>query len=305
MRNLILGFICSGIILFNGCGAPEKAAVPEFDEQNAMRLLTKLVSFGPRSAGTAANLRQAKFIADTAREYGAVTKSIKFKRSTTEGTLDFVNIEAVIPGKREAFIIIGSHFDTKKMPEGIKFEGANDGASSTAVLLEMIRTIKKSGVRPEYTLKFVFFDGEECFNEYSPGDGLFGSRQYAGQMGTRSLALKCRAVIILDMVGDKDLTITLPADSDKRLSEMLFEAASRIGSRQYFDYLPGGLIDDHTPFKELGIPVIDIIDFEFGPGNSFWHSSEDNIANISAKSLKITAQTTLNMLFRGNFEKKM
>jgi glutaminyl-peptide cyclotransferase len=291
-------------MFFCGC-SPEKVAIPEFDKQNAMRLLTKLVSFGPRSAGTAANLRQAEFIADTARKYGAETRSIRFKRLTTEGKLDFVNIEAVIPGEREDFIIIGSHFDTKKMPEGIKFEGANDGASSTAVLLEMLRTIKKSGVKPEYTLKFVFFDGEECFNEYGKNDGLFGSKHYASQLGTQNLVIKCRAVIILDMVGDKDLNITLPVDSDKRLGEMLLEAAARTGNRQYFDYLPAALLDDHTPFKEMGIPAIDIIDFKFGPGNSFWHSSEDNIKNISAKSLKIVGQTTLNLLFRGDFAKKM
>jgi len=304
VRNLILCFICSGIIFSNGCGS-EKIAVAGFDEQNAMSLLAKLVSFGPRSAGSAANLRQADFIADTVRKYGAQTRRIKFKRLTTQGLLDLVNIEAVIPGSRQDFIIIGSHFDTKKMPEGIKFEGANDGASSTAVLLEMIRAIKKSGVRPEYTLKFVFFDGEECFNEYGRNDGLLGSRHYADELKMQNLISKCRAVIILDMVGDKDLSVTLPADSDKRLSEMLLKAAAETGNRQYFDYLPSKLLDDHTPFKEMGIPVIDIIDFKFGPGNSFWHSSEDNIKNISAKSLKIIGQSTLNMLFRGDFAKKM
>ena len=303
MRNFIICFICSGLVYFHGCG-PKKITVPGFDEQNAMRLLTRLVAFGPRSAGTAANLRQAEFIADTARKYGAATTSIKFKRSTTEGRLELVNVEAVIPGRREDFIIIGSHFDTKKMPDGIKFEGANDAGSSTAVLLEMIRSIKKSGSKPEYTLKFVFFDGEECFNEYGTNDGLLGSKYYADHLRVQNLVLKCRAVIILDMVGDKDLTITLPIDSDKRLSEMLLKAAARTGNSEYFDYLPSELLDDHIPFKKLGIPVIDIIDFKFGPGNSFWHSSEDSINNISAKSLKIVGQTTLNLLFKGNFAEK-
>ncbi len=303
MRNFIFCLPCLSILFFVGC-APEKIVVPEFDEQNAMRLLTKLVSFGPRSAGTAANLRQADFIAETAGKSGAKTNFVKFKHTTTEGPLDFVNIEVVIPGKRDDFIIIGSHFDTKKMPEGIKFEGANDGASSTAVLLEMIRTIKQSNAKPKYTLKFVFFDGEECFNEYGPNDGLFGSKYYANQLKSQNLVSQCRAVIILDMVGDKDLNITLPIDSDKRLSKMLFNAAARSGTSEYFDYLPTKLLDDHTPFKEIGIPVIDIIDFKFGPGNSFWHSSEDNIKNISAKSLKIIGKTTLNLLFLGKFGKK-
>lgn len=303
MRNYIFCLICFGMLLFAGCGSKE-IIVPEFDEQNAMRLLVKLVSFGPRYSGTAANLRQAEFIAETARKYGAETKSIKFKHNTTEGLLQFVNIEVVIPGKRKDFVIIGSHFDTKKMPAGIKFEGANDGASSTAVLLELIKTIKASGIQPEYTLKFVFFDGEECFNEYGANDGLFGSKHYARQLNSQNLVSQCRAVIILDMIGDKDLNVTLPLDSDKQLCEMLFKAADKSGTRKYFDYLPTILLDDHTPFKEMGIPVIDIIDFEFGPKNSFWHSSEDNIKNISAKSLKIIGQTTLNLLFSINFAKK-
>ena len=303
MRNYYFYFICLSMLFLTGCGS-EKIVIPEFDEQNAMRLLIKLVSFGPRHSGTAANLRQAKFIAETAQQYGATTKSIKFKHITSEGMLDFINIEVVIPGRREDFIIIGSHFDTKKMPEGIKFDGANDGASSTAVLLEMIRTIKESDVKPEYTLKFVFFDGEECFNQYGGNDGLFGSKHYASQLKYQEQLSQCRAVIILDMVGDKDLNITLPIDSDKRLCEMLFKAADRTGNSEYFDYLPNELLDDHTPFKKMGIPVIDIIDFKFGPGNAFWHSSEDNIKNISDKSLKTIGETVLNLLFWRNLHKK-
>lgn len=303
MRNFIFCLIGLGMLFLTSC-SPEKIVIPEFDEQNAMRLLTKLVSFGPRHSGTAANLRQAEFIASTARKCGVKTNTIKFKSRTSEGLLNFVNIEVLIPGRRDEFIIIGSHFDTKKMPEGIKFEGANDGASSTATLLEMIRTISKSGSKPEYTLKFVFFDGEECFNEYGPNDGLFGSKHYASQLRIQNLTPQCRAVIILDMIGDKDLNITLPIDSDKQLCKMLYEAAARTGNSEYFDYLPTKLLDDHTPFQNMGIPVIDIIDFKFGPGNSFWHSSEDNIKNISAKSLKIIGQTTLNLLFWENFAKK-
>ena len=303
MRNLIFYLTCMGMLFFTACGS-KKIKIPEFDEQNAMRLLVKLVSFGPRSAGTAANLRQAEFIATTARSYGVETTYYRFKRMTSEGLLRFVNIEVEIPGRRKNFIIVGSHFDTKKMPADIKFEGANDGASSTAVLLELIRTIMTSGIQPEYSLKFVFFDGEECFNEYGDNDGLFGSKHYASRLKTQNLVSECRAVIILDMVGDKDLNITLPLDSDKRLCEMLFKAAEKNGSRKYFDYLPTNLLDDHTPFQKMGIPVINIIDFEFGPGNSFWHSSEDNIKNISTKSLKTIGQTTLNLIFLGNFAKK-
>jgi glutaminyl-peptide cyclotransferase len=304
MHNFIFSLFCLILLLSAGC-APEKIEIPVFDEQNAWRLAGELVAFGPRWSGTAANLKQAEFIAKTAEKYGAVVLRQEFKRVTPVGSIQFVNVEAVIPGKREEFIIIGSHFDTKKLPPEIKFEGANDGASSTAVLLELIRTIKKSGVKPEYTLKFVFFDGEECFNEYNSNDGLFGSRYYALRLVSQNLVRQCRAVIILDMVGDKDLNITLPLNSDKQLCETLFQAAEKTGNRKYFAYLSNKLLDDHTPFEELGIPVMDIIDFEFGPGNSFWHTSEDKLDNISSKSLKIVGQTVLNMIFSVKKRKKM
>ncbi|MDD5598650.1 MAG: M28 family metallopeptidase [Victivallaceae bacterium] len=279
--------------------------IPVFDERNAWRLTGELVAFGPRSSGSDANLKQAEFIAKTAESYGALISRQEFRRTTPAGPIRFVNVEAVIPGKRSDFIIVGSHFDTKKLPPGIKFEGANDGASSTAVLLELIRAVKHSGVKPEYTLKFVFFDGEECFNEYTDNDGLFGSRYYARQLSLRNEVRQCRAVIILDMVGDRDLNITLPLNSDKQLCGLLFEAAAEAGHRKYFDYFSGELLDDHIPFKKLGIPVMDIIDFEFGPGNSFWHTSEDRLSNMSAESLKIVGQTVLRLVFFEKIWKKM
>jgi len=298
-------FLFCLILLFLTACAPEKNVIPVFDERNAWRLAGELVAFGPRSSGSDANLKQAEFIAKTAGSYGALTSRQEFKRMTPVGSLQFVNVEAVIPGKRSDFIIIGSHFDTKKLPPGIKFEGANDGASSTAALLELIRAVKHSGAKPEYTLKFVFFDGEECFNEYSDFDGLFGSRYYARQLSLQNLARQCRAVIILDMVGDKDLNITLPLNSDKKLCDLLFKAAAEAGYRKYFDYFSSEMLDDHIPFKKLGIPVIDIIDFEFGPGNSFWHTSEDKLSNTSAESLKIVGQTVLELLFSEKIRKKM
>jgi glutaminyl-peptide cyclotransferase len=277
---------------------------PEFDGLNAMVLLKELVSFGPRSSGTEANRRQAEFIADTARKYGAEVLTQEFEQLTVKGKLRFTNVEAVLRGNKSDFIIIGSHFDSKEMPPGIEFQAANDGASSTAVLLEMIKAVTASKETPEYTLKFVFFDGEECINKYGPNDGLFGSRYYAEKMKAERLVEKCRAVIVLDMVGDKELGITLPKNSDSGLLKQLLAAADKMGNSEYFGVFHSDILDDHVPFMDMGIPAIDIIDFDFGPGNSFWHTSEDNIGNVSSKSLGIVGQTTLNLLFNGDFSKK-
>ena len=288
------------LLLFMGSCFKGDIKPPVFNENNAMYLLKRLVAFGNRPSGSEANLRQAEYIAGTAEEYGANVVRQKFKQNTELGNLQFFNVEATIPGRKSDFIIIGSHFDTKKLPPNVKFEGANDGASSTAVLLEMIRTIMKSNIVPEYTLKFVFFDGEECITEYGDNDGLFGSKYYAGKLKESGNIEKCRAVIVLDMVGDKDLNITIPSDSDKYLSEALFKAAEECGTRKYFSYFRSPILDDHMPFKDLGIPVIDLIDFNFGPGNSFWHTSQDCVSNVSEKSLKIVGKTTLKMLFALN-----
>ncbi|MDD5728044.1 MAG: M28 family metallopeptidase [Victivallales bacterium] len=288
------------LLLLTACD-PEPVKVPEFDRENALALVKKLVAFGPRSSGTAANLRQAEFIAAAAKKYGAEVVRQEFDRFTELGKLKFCNIEATIPGERGNFVIIGCHFDTKKLPAGIEFEGANDGASGVAVSLEMIRTISASGTKPAYTLKFLFFDGEECISAYSRNDGLFGSGYYARKLQQDGLIKKCRAVIILDMVGDRDLKITIPADSDKQLRAMLLAAAARTGNAEYFTDFHSAVLDDHTPFQKLGIPAINIIDFEFGPGNSFWHTSEDNMNNLSPASLKITGQTVLNMIFSPDF----
>jgi glutaminyl-peptide cyclotransferase len=285
--------------LLNGCSQQE--AAPETDSRNAMKLVDSLVSFGQRYAGSQANKRQAEFIVKTLRDYGCFPQMQIFAKNTIIGKVTFRNIEAVIAGEDDRFIIIGSHYDTKKLSRDSKFEGANDGASSTALLLEMIRCIKMSGKTPPVTIKFVFFDGEECFNEYSETEGLYGSRFYARNLKKQGDVERCSAVIILDMIGDKDLNVTIPADSDEKLANSLFAAADRLGFRDKFDYYKSPILDDHVPFQKLGIPCIDIIDFEFGPGNCYWHTSEDKRANISEKSMKIVGDTVLEMVWNCKF----
>jgi glutaminyl-peptide cyclotransferase len=285
--------------LFSGCSQQEPA--PQTDSGNAMKLVDSLVAFGQRYAGSQANKRQAEFIVKTLHDYGCVPKVQVFTKSTVIGKVTFRNIEAVITGKEERFVIIGSHYDTKMLDKKTRFEGANDGASSTALLLEMIRSIKLSGKIPPVTIKFVFFDGEECFNEYSDTEGLYGSRFYAENLRMQGEIERCSAVIILDMIGDKDLNIAIPSDSDTKLASSLFAAAERLGFRSKFDYYKSPILDDHVPFQKLGIPSIDIIDFEFGPGNCYWHTSEDNRTNISEKSMKIVGDTVLEMVWNCKF----
>jgi len=282
------------LLMLPGCS--DSPSIPETDSGNAYALAVKLVSFGKRYAGTAENQRQSGFIAARAAEYGAVVTTDRFSDLTSAGTLEFANITAEIKGRSDDFIIIGSHYDIKKIASAPGFEGANDSASSTALLLEMIRTIKASGNIPPLTLKFVFFDGEECLLEYSENDGFWGSRHYAQKIKDSGLAKRCKAVIVLDMIGDSDLGVTLPVNSSRQLVEKILDSAETAGCKQYFSLKNLEILDDHHPFLQQGIPAIDIIDFEYGPGNIYWHTDADTTDKISGKSMKIIGDCVLRLV---------
>ncbi len=281
------------LLMLSGC-SPHP--VPEIDSNNAYGLVTRLVSFGKRYAGTEENRKQAEFIVAKASEYGASVSVDRFTCPTSAGLIEFANITAEIKGKSSDFVIIGSHYDIKKIASAPDFEGANDGASSSALLLEMIRAINASGYIPPVTLKFVFFDGEECQIAYSENDGFWGSRNYAEKLKNAGLSSKCKAVVLLDMIGDADLGVTLPANSDRKLVEKVLESAGKIGCSQYFSSTNFEILDDHQPFLLHGIPSIDIIDFDYGPGNAYWHTDADKIDKISKKSLKIVGDCVLRLV---------
>ena len=217
------------LLVLSGCSDSTRS-IPEIDSNNAYLLAVKLVAFGKRYAGTEENRKQADFIAAKASAYGASVSIDRFTRHTAGGLIEFANITAEIKGKSSDFIIIGSHYDIKKIASAPDFEGANDSASSSALLLEMIRAVKASGCIPPVTLKFAFFDGEECQIAYSENDGLWGSRNYAEKLKENGLISKCKAVIVLDMIGDADLNVTLPANSDRKLVENVLKAAGKMGS---------------------------------------------------------------------------
>lgn len=187
--------------------------------------------------------------------------------------------------------LVGSHYDTKYYPN-IRFVGANDGGSSTGILLEMARVLRD---RPELTalLELIFFDGDEAFEDFSATDGLYGSRHYAKTITRRqSRSQQPSFVVILDLLGEKSLNVGLPSDTPSHLREHLFSAADDLGYASYFGVYPTPIIDDHVPFQQLGIPAMDIIDLDYRA----WHTSRDTLSQISKKSLAISGQTSLLLL---------
>src|SRR5881227_2007500 len=261
----------------------------EFSGEKAFGHVQRLVDFGPRPAGSTAIEKSRDYIEDQLRRSGWQVTRQAFSDDTPRGTIQFVNLVAQFSGQGKAAspsFLLCSHYDTKIF-DAIKFVGANDGGSSTGLLLELARVI---GQHPNLAAKIelVFFDGEEAYDRFSETDGLYGSRHFAKQLEGSS-AKQFRGGILFDMVGDRSLDVTLPADSPSEMARDIFAAGEALKLRSYFTYLDREMIDDHSPLNAVGVPTIDVIDFDY----TWWHTAGDTIDKISAKSLQIVGSIAL------------
>src|SRR6266513_949828 len=261
----------------------------EFSGQKAFGHVQRLVDFGPRLAGSTAIEKSRDYIEDQLRRSGWQVTRQAFSDDTPRGTIQFVNLVAQFSGQGKAAspsFLLCSHYDTKIF-DAIRFVGANDGGSSTGLLLELARVI---GQHPDLARKIelVFFDGEEAYDRFSETDGLYGSRHFAKQLEGSS-AKQFRGGILFDMVGDRSLDVTLPADSPSEIARNIFAAAETLKLRSYFTYLDREMIDDHSPLNAIGIPTIDVIDFDYPS----WHTAGDTIDKISAESLQLVGSVAL------------
>ena len=283
-----------GILLLCGCG---KAESPVFDGAKAFAETEALAAIRPRDAGTGGARRAAVHLQAKLSAVGCKTTIDTFSEETPSGKMFFNNVLGRLPGKTKRLIVIGSHFDTKAgiSPE---FQGANDSGSSSGVLMELARVLAEKGPM-ETEFLVAFFDGEECRIEYGPTDGLHGSRRLAQQIVEAGGAAHVEAVIILDMIGDRNLNVTVPRNSTRELMKDLFFAAHQLGVRPAFSLGKGSILDDHVPFLLAGLPAIDVIDFDYGsaPGlNDYWHTPEDTMDKLSAESMQTIGNTILRMV---------
>ncbi|MCL1857450.1 MAG: M28 family metallopeptidase [Kiritimatiellaeota bacterium] len=266
--------------------------------ENALATVAELCERGPRDAGTVEAGYAAQWIAQKLRAAGLRAKADTWREATPRGMTTFSNIFADIPGEMPDLIILGSHYDTKS---GIApdFTGANDGGSSTGLLLELAKVLKQAPP-PKYTVRLAFFDGEECIESYRINDGLHGSRRMAEQVAGDTNT-PVRAVIILDMVGDRDLNLIIPRNVSPPLAKVALDAAQDVGHASALSIGRLKMVDDHWPFLDWGIPAIVLIDFEYGSAsgkNDYWHTPEDTVDKLSAESLGITGRLVLAMLRR-------
>ena len=195
------------------------------------------------------------------------------------------------PGKKDGIIVIGSHYDTN-LPLPKEFVGANDGASTSGLLLELAEQLKKWN-RDGYSVWLVWLDGEEATVKWSATDSLYGSKHLAQKWQQDGTARKVKAFILLDMIGDKDLGILRDGNSTPWLLDVIYHASDKLGYASHFFRTEGTVEDDHLPFAKAGIPVADVIDLEYGYDNVFHHTVEDTMDKLSPQSLKIVGDTVL------------
>lgn len=256
-----------------------------------MRYVREIVAFGRRAPGSEGMKKQQAYIRQKLK--GDQLEEDAFTTQTPAGKFELRNLIAKYPGTTSEIIVIASHYDTNYPLKN--YVGANDGASSSALLLELanqMREKKRSG--PAVWL--VWFDGEEAFKEWSDSDSLYGSRHLAAKWNADGTAKRIKAFLLLDMIGDADLNIDSDENSNASLRKTLLEAATNLGVQSHFFRRRTMIEDDHLPFARIGVPVVDIIDLDYGYGNVFHHTPQDTVDKLSPQSLQIVGDVVLETL---------
>jgi glutaminyl-peptide cyclotransferase len=273
-----------------------------FNGERAMDHVRKQVDFGPRVAGSAQLAKTREYIINSLRDAGIKSITDEFNAATPIGERKLVNITAEIPGQSKEVIIISSHYDTK-LYTNMRFVGANDPGSSVATLLEIGRVLGASQQNPKFTYWLVFFDGEEAFCEGweqcgkpDAPDNTYGSRRFVTQLRNNNELGRVHALILLDMMGYKNLELGRDDMSTRWLQDIVWRTAHDLGYGKYFVDRPEGVGgDDHEPFLRAGIDALDLIQLS---GYPYWHRADDTADKISPQSMKIVGDVVLGSLPR-------
>lgn len=272
--------------------ASDGAKIEGVDANRAFEHVKNVVAFGPRPSGSEAIKKTQSYIIAELKSYGLRVIEDDFRGATPKGAIPMKNIIAELPGQRPEVVIISGHYDTKILAN---FVGANDGGSSTAAVLETARVMAKT--KPEYTLWFVFFDGEEAVVEWSGTDNTYGSRHMVERMKKDGSLARVKAMILYDMIGDKGLDLRRDETSTRWLVDVIWKTGQRLGYGRNFVDEPAYIADDHVPFIEANVPAVDLIDFHFGGAdNRYWHTTQDTLDKVSGESIKIVCDVVITSL---------
>ena len=262
----------------------------QFDSNRAWEHVRQLVSIGPRPSGSPAIEQTRKYIREQLAASGVAVTEQKWVDDTPAGKVSMVNLIATIPGARMDRLVIAGHYDTKRFPQ-FRFVGASDGGSSTAFVIELARVLKAR--KNPLTVELLWLDGEEAVNEVWAGtDNTYGSRHYVDAAKKDGSLSTLKALVLVDMIGDRNLTIRKDSNSTPWLTDIVWDSARRLKLDSSF--LPGTtqIEDDHLPFVKAGVPSVDIIDLEYPP----WHTAQDSLDAVSARSLQVVGDVVLGAL---------
>ena len=282
--------LLASIVLACSSDAVTQTAPPaKFDSSRAYEHLRRQVGFGPRPAGSAALVQTRQYILNELQAAGIQAREDAWDAATPLGRVKMVNVIATIPGRRAERIGLATHYDTKLFRE-FRFVGASDAASSTAAVLELGRLLK--GRQNEFTIELLFLDGEEAVVEWRDNDNTYGSRHYVETAQKAGTLAGLKALILLDMIGDRNLTIRRDSNSTRWLTDLVWASAGRLGYRANFLPEETTIEDDHLPFTKAGVPSVDIIDLDYPA----WHTAQDDLDHVSARSLQIVGDVVLDAL---------
>lgn len=272
--------------------APPQPAAPAFDSARAFRHLEQIVAIGPRPAGSPGAQQTRAYITKELSALGITAEEQAFDADTPKGRIPMVNLRATIPGSGQGRLIVAGHYDTKLF-ENLRFVGANDGGSSTAFLIELARVLKER--RNAFAIELLFLDGEEALVEWSlESDSTYGSRHYVDAARKAGTLKDIHAMILVDMIGDRDLAVQREPTSTAWLTAIIWSTARRLKRPEFVD-TEFAVEDDHVPFLRAGVPAVDIIDLSYSTksGAEAWHTAHDTLDNVSPQSMQAVGDVLL------------
>ena len=278
-------FTVAALIVVGSIAAWAQTA-PKFDSNRAWEHLRQLVAIGPRPAGSPAIEQTRKYIRERLAAIGLKASDQAWDDETPLGRVHMVNLIVTIPGTSTNRIAITGHYDTKLFRE-FRFVGASDGGSSAAFLIELARVLKAR--KNPLTIELVFLDGEEAVVDWRGSDHTYGSRHYVAAAQRAQTLGSLKAMILVDMIGDRDLGIRRDAYSTAWLTDIIWSTAAQMKLNNYFLPATTAVEDDHQPFLAAGVPSVDIIDLEYDA----WHTQRDTLDAVSARSLQVVGDVLL------------
>ena len=265
----------------------------DFSGERAFEFTRKAVAFGARTSGSPAIVKTQAWILAELKKLHCKVAEDPFTAQTPKGPVAMKNILATFPGSTGRSIVISGHYDTKVLKD---FVGANDGGSSTGFLLELAQSLHR--MPRKHTVVLVFFDGEEAVGDWTATDSLYGSRHLAAKWLADGTIRQIHAMINVDMIGDQQLDLLKNPNGSQTLTRLVWQIAAERGYEANFLNSSLAIDDDHMPFVNQGVNAIDLIDFNYGPNHSYWHTAADTMDKLSPRSFKIIGDVVVETIKR-------